>query len=70
MICSKHNVEMPVVKPATPGRCGRMADLHRCPVCTKEFQAAVAASILNRQHGYNRKRQIVLPPVVMSERWP
>lgn len=70
MICPKHGVEMVIVR--EPPKVLITAPLHRCPVCTEEFRLAfdkVRSGPV--QFRRNRKTlQRMLPPVIMSERWP
>jgi len=68
MICAKHGIAMDVTDE------GRerpyKAPLRRCRICTDQFRAAFAKATRVRQRHPPNLVQRVLPPVVMSERWP
>lgn len=62
MLCGKHGIEMVNGYRRRP---------NRCPKCTADFRAKLATALSYYRHpGRCDRRQRILPPVIMSERWP
>ena len=66
MICPKHGTEMELIRTRSRGG----GDLSRCPTCILEFNIRFRKATEKRARRPYNLIQRVLPPVIMSERWP
>lgn len=66
MFCPKH----PKLEMTDSGRCYEGEPIMHCPACIKSQREKLAVLRAIPFKNSRRHKQVVLPPVMMPERWP
>lgn len=69
MLCPRHPEQQMEPTGRMTNRTGGRA-IYQCPVCVGAIRAKLAVLVAMPLKNGPRCKQIVLPPVIMSERWP